>query len=156
MTDRLEDLLGQLPGEPMDEALPARIRLRLKAEQGRERRLRRGLDAALLALCMVGILLLMPQLLGATNALAGASVESSVAWVNELGAAPAAAVWGTLSGAVGWSRELAGRLGTSGLAGLILIALPMFAWLRRAMPEGRSSPPSASWAGPLSAEGAQA
>jgi hypothetical protein len=156
MTDRLESWLGQLPGEAMDEGLPARIRLRLDSVRSRERRLRRGLDGALLALCVIGFVLLVPPLLGTITELGGASVESSVAWVNELGTAPAPAVWSTLSGAAGWSYDIAGRLGVSGLAGLVLIALPMFAWLHRAMGVGR--PASSAGARPnlRSLEGATA
>jgi len=157
MPARLDDMLRQMPAQAMPVGLPAQIRLRLKAQRAREGRLRLGLDASMAALLISGLIVLGPQLAGAGTSLPGGSVERSMAWVNELGSAPAMAVWGTLTGAIDWTRGLAGSFGIAGLLGLILVALPMFVWLRRVMPEAGLAPPlDGRWSGPMQEEGAGA
>jgi hypothetical protein len=157
MPAQLDDLLHQLPTETMPVDLPAKIRLRLRAQRSRESRVRMALDAGMAVLLACGLIVLVPQLVGAIGSLRGGSLESSMTWVNQLGNAPAAAVWDALAGGLDWTRGLAGNLGVDGLLGLVLLSLPLFVWLRRLMPErGPTSDAAAGWSGPNLKEGVAA
>jgi hypothetical protein len=154
MPDRLDDLLHQLPMETMSADLPARIQLRLRADRSMQRRVQLGLDAVLAVLVISGLLALGPSLAGAAGWLTGGSVESSMAWFSALGSAPAPAVWQTLTGAVDWVRTLSDGFGVTGLLGLVLVAVPLFTWLRRLMPEDVPAfDPGAERSGALMEEG---
>ena len=157
MPDQLDDLLHQLPMETMSADLPARIQLRLRADRSMQRRLQLGLDAVLAVLVISGLLALGPSLAGAAGWLTGGSVESSMAWFSALGSAPAPAVWQTLTGAVDWVRTLSDGFGVTGLLGLVLVAIPLFTWLRRLMPEEvPGSDAGVEWGGAMIEEGAGA
>ena len=79
--------------------------------------------------------------------LPSATTESSIAWIARLTSGPAPAIWEALSGAIDWTSGLAGSLGIGGLMGLILLAIPLFAWLRRLMPDriAAEESPAAQW-----------
>ncbi|HLE23933.1 MAG TPA: hypothetical protein VI701_06440 [Anaerolineales bacterium] len=146
MPDRLDDLLQQLPAGTMSADLPARIQMRLRVKRSRERRFRIGLDVLMAVLVLCGGLALAPSAAGAADWLTGGSVESSMTWVSRLGSAPAPVVWETMAGAMDWARGLSGRFGVAGLLGLVLLSVPLFAWLRRLMPEDVSGfDPGAEW-----------
>jgi hypothetical protein len=108
-------------------------------------------------LAIGGILVLAPPMTGAAAWLSGGSVEESLAWVDRFGRAPAPVVWETLNSAMDWARGLSGRFGIDGLLGLILLAVPLFAWSRRLMPENvLESDAGGEWSGAMREEGAAA
>lgn len=157
MPDRLDDLLHQLPMETMSADLPARIQLRLRADRSMQWRVQLGLDAVLAVLVICGLLVLGPSMAGAAGWLTGGSMESSMAWFSALGSAPAPAVWQTLTGAMDWVQTLSDGFGVPGLLGLALVAIPLFTWLRRLMPEEvPGSDAGVEWAGAMIEEGAGA
>jgi hypothetical protein len=154
MPDRLDDLLSQLPVEPMSADLPARVQHRLRTARSWQRRSKVAADAALAILAIVGILALAPSVAGAVDWLTEGSMESSITWVSRLGSAPAPVVWETMAGAMDWARGLSGRFGMVGLLGLVLLSVPLFTWMRRLMPEDVSGfDPGAEWSGALMEEG---
>jgi hypothetical protein len=157
MPDQLDDLLHQLPMETMSADLPARIQLRLQADRSMQRRVQLGLDAVLAVLVICGLLVLEPSISGAAGRLAGGSMESSMAWFSALGSAPAPAVWQTLTRAMDWVQTLSDGFGVTGLLGLVLVAIPLFTWLRRLMPEEvPGSDAGVEWGGAMIEEGAGA
>jgi hypothetical protein len=105
-------------------------------------------------LALIGLLALMPEVIGVGAIPRLGTLESSTAWVGQFGAAPAPAVWEALAGALAWLRALAGNMGVEGVLGLILLSVPLFVWLRRLMPDrSRASDLAAGWAGVTREEG---
>jgi len=130
-----DDLMRDLPLEPMAGDLSARVSLRLQAQRSRERRQQILVDGAMAGLAVLGLAALAPAWPGAESSLRLGTLESSSAWVGRLGLSPAPAVWGAVSGGLAWARHLATNVGVQGLFGMILLALPLFFWLSRLMPE---------------------
>jgi hypothetical protein len=152
MPDRLDELLFQLPMEPMSAGLPARIQRRLRTARSWQRRSQVASDAGLGILAIAGLLALAPSMAGAAGWLTGASAENAIAWIGRLGSGPAPVVWGSLTGAVDWARGLSDHFGVAGLLGLVLLSVPLFTWLRRLMPEAPEGAPA--WTGAMLEEGA--
>ncbi len=135
MSERMEKLLRQVPIDPMPDRLPGRIQERLAELRSAEGRRHRLLDAALAAVCFVGLVILWPQL-GQIGAQASAgSAGGAQVWLARAAAAPAQTVLETVMAAVDWTGHLTDNLGIAGLSGGILLAIPLFAWLLRLMPE---------------------
>lgn len=139
MTHDLDDLLRDLPSEAMSSDLPLLIQRRLSRERSRGRQMRGALDAGLALLVICGAIVLAPQV----NALASLPIagapEASLGWVDRLASAPAPVIWDTLAGGIEWTRGLAERFGFVGMLGLVLLAIPLFAWLRRLLPEAAAA-----------------
>ncbi len=135
MPESLERLLREMPIDPMPARLPARVQERLAEVRAAERRRRWLLDASLAAVTLGGVFILWPQLgpIGA-QASAGSAAGAQV-WLAHAAASPAQTVLATLTAAVDWTGRLTDSLGIAGLAGVILLTVPLFAWLRRLMPE---------------------
>ncbi len=135
MPESLELLLRHVPIDPMPARLPARVQRRLAEIRAAERRRRWLMDASLAVVTLGGLLILWPQL-GPIGAQApGGSAGAAQAWLAHAAAAPAQTVLETLMAAVDWTGRLTDSLGIAGLSGLILLTIPLFAWLRRLMPE---------------------
>jgi hypothetical protein len=100
-----------------------------------ERRRRWLLDAALAAVTLGGVLILWPQLVQIGEQASGGSSAGAEVWLAHATTAPAQTVLETLTAAIEWTGRLTDGLGIAGLAGVILLTIPLFAWLRRLMPE---------------------
>ena len=134
MPDRLDDLLRELPIDSVPAGLPGRIQRRLTAARAAERRTRVLLDIGLASVLLAGSLSLWPLLSAVPGWVSTDGLGSAAAWVGRLGTAPAPTIWSTLMGALDWSVRITEDISVAGLAGLMLLALPLFAWLPRLMP----------------------
>ena len=135
MPESLERLLREVPTDPMPARLPARVQQRLAGVRAAERRRRWLLDAALAAVTLGGVVLLWPQLVQIGAQASGGSPASAEVWLARAATAPAQTVLETLTAAIEWTGRLTDNLGIAGLAGGILLTIPLFAWLHRLMPE---------------------
>jgi hypothetical protein len=100
------------------------------------------LDASLAAVTLGGVLILWPQLGQVGAQASGGSQGGAEIWLAHAASSPAQTVLGTLTAAVDWTGRLTDSLGIAGLSGLILLAIPLFAWLRRLMPEVEEGAPA--------------
>jgi len=135
MPESLERLLREGPMDPMPARLPARVLQRLAGVRAAERRRRWLLDATLAAVTLGGVLILWPQLVQIGEQASGGSSAGAEVWLAQAATAPAQTVLETLTAAIEWTGRLTDSLGIAGLAGVILLTIPLFAWLRRLMPE---------------------
>jgi hypothetical protein len=91
-------------------------------------------DVAMAALFLVSALALWPQLGGAPDWLPG-SAGDLMGWASRFGSQPAQATWQALIVVSEWAHRVADGFSAQGLLGLALLAVPLFAWLRRLVPE---------------------
>src|SRR3990170_2590572 len=118
MTERLDDLLRDLPIDSMPVGLPERIHRRLAVARAAERRPRLLLDSFLASVLLAGALSLWPMLTAIPGWLSIDGPDGAATWAGRLGTAPASTVWSTLTGALDWAVGLTDSLGVAGLVGL--------------------------------------
>jgi len=134
MPERLDDLLRELPIDSMPAGLPGRIQRRLTSARAGESRARLLVDVGLASALLAGTLTLRPFLKVIPGLVSVDGLAGATSWVGQLGSAPAPTIWSTLTGALDWALGLTDNLGVAGLLGLMLLALPLFAWLPRLLP----------------------
>jgi hypothetical protein len=124
MTDWMDDLLTELPSEPQPPDLDRRIRAGLSDERRKERRLRRGIRAALVGAAALGLWLAAPALSGLAALLPRVNGESLGDWAGLFVASPPTALNAAVDTLASWASRAAERLEPALVLALVLIAVP--------------------------------
>lgn len=124
MSDRMDDLLARLPGEPYPAQLVPAIEARLRTERRRSLWAGRVTSMAALAAAGIGAWLIAPTVLGLEVSAPGISVEGISAGLSSVVASPASAVWQGLASTLEWMGRSLGSMGSGMLLALALLAGP--------------------------------
>jgi len=124
MKDWLDDLLSELPSEPVRPELQRSLERRLAAVRRAEVRRRRAWYGLRALAAAAGVWLLVPQLQPATRALPPLSYAGIGVWLRGLAASPPEAIAGTLRRTLDLESGIAGNLAPDVAVGLALLALP--------------------------------
>ncbi len=130
MSDRLDNLLGQLPPDPLPEDLIVRVQARLHARRSLERWTQRAQALALAASAALGTWLLLFSGAGVGNlGLPGLTADVWLQWFSGAASSPQSATLQAASGALAWGDWLSSQMNLPVLLALILLAAPATAIL---------------------------
>jgi hypothetical protein len=124
MDESLDGLLNDLPAEAMAADLPERVREGLRTYRRREARLRFAARAGTMALGAGSVVLVWPGLTQLAEAVVRAIEGSASGVLAGLIEDPGMALWRLGESVMGMGSGVSGRLGTSGVLALTLLAIP--------------------------------